>query len=70
MPRRTTTVVRRNVGRPVGSPVSPWPSGERLAEDVSRLQAALDEAEAASFLPDRATAEPALHDLLVRARLG
>ena len=45
------------------------PSGQRLAEDVSRLQAALDEAEATSNLPDRPTAEPALHDLLVRARL-
>jgi predicted nucleotidyltransferase len=46
------------------------PSGERLAEDVTRLQATLDEAEAASSLPDRPTAEPALHDLLVRARLA
>ncbi|MFI5695766.1 DNA polymerase beta superfamily protein [Kribbella sp. NPDC051586] len=45
-------------------------SGERLSEDVSRLQAALDEAEAVSLLPDRPTAEPGLHDLLVRARLG
>lgn len=46
------------------------PSGERLAEDVTRLQAALDEEEAESKLPDQATAEPALHDLLVRARLS
>lgn len=44
--------------------------GERLAEDVSRLHAALDEAEAASRLPDRPSAEPALHDLLVRLRLS
>jgi uncharacterized protein len=44
--------------------------GERLAEDVGRLQAALDEAEASSTLPDRPTAEPELHDLLLRARLG
>ncbi|MFF0344428.1 DNA polymerase beta superfamily protein [Kribbella sp. NPDC004875] len=46
------------------------PSGEQLSEDVSRLQAALDEAEATSVLPDRPTAEPGLHDLLVHARLG
>ena len=46
------------------------PSGERLSEDVTRLEAALDEAEAESRLPDRPTAEPALHDLLVRTRLG
>jgi predicted nucleotidyltransferase len=45
-------------------------SGERLAEDVGRLQAALDAAEAASALPDRPDAEPALHDLLVRVRLS
>ncbi|TCO47106.1 hypothetical protein EV646_106346 [Kribbella antiqua] len=46
------------------------PSGERLAEDVARLQAALDDAEAVTDLPDRPTAEPALHDLLLRARLS
>jgi predicted nucleotidyltransferase len=46
------------------------PSGEQLSEDVTRLQAILDEAEADSHLPDRPTAEPALHDLLIRARLG
>jgi hypothetical protein len=46
------------------------PSGERIAKDVVQLQAALDEAEALSELPDRPTAEPALNDLLIRARLG
>ncbi|MFD3400450.1 DNA polymerase beta superfamily protein [Kribbella sp. NPDC058693] len=46
------------------------PSGERLSEDVSRLQTTLDEAEQASRLPDRPTVEPALHDLLIRTRLG
>lgn len=45
-------------------------SGERLAEDVAGLQAALDDAEAASTLPDRPAAEPGLHDLLIRARLS
>ncbi|TDD17211.1 nucleotidyltransferase domain-containing protein [Kribbella turkmenica] len=45
------------------------PSGKRIAADVERLQAVLDEAEAATELPDRPTAEPALHDLLIRARL-
>jgi predicted nucleotidyltransferase len=46
------------------------PSGERLAEDVARLQAALDDAESVTDLPDRPRAEPALHDLLLRARLS
>ncbi|NUR95374.1 MAG: nucleotidyltransferase domain-containing protein [Kribbellaceae bacterium] len=46
------------------------PSAERLAGDVARLQAALDEAEAESALPERPTAEPALHDLLIRVRLS
>jgi hypothetical protein len=41
-----------------------------LEEDVAGLQATLDQAEADSRLADRPTAEPALHDLLVRARLG
>lgn len=45
------------------------PSADQLSEDVTRLQTALDEAEAASHLPDRPTAEPALHDLLIRTRL-
>jgi predicted nucleotidyltransferase len=45
------------------------PSGERIAEDVARLRAALDEAEAVTGLPERPVAEPALHDLLIRVRL-
>jgi hypothetical protein len=46
------------------------PSGERIAEDVARLRAALDEAEAVSELPDRPTAEAALNELLIRVRLS
>lgn len=46
------------------------PAGERIAEDVARLRAALDEAEAVTDLPDRPTAEPALNDLLIRVRLS
>jgi hypothetical protein len=46
------------------------PPGERLAEDVARLHAALDHAEAVTELPDRPTAEPSLHDLLLRSRLS
>lgn len=38
--------------------------------DVVRLHARLDEAAAASHLPERANAEAALHDLVVRVRLG
>jgi hypothetical protein len=34
------------------------------------MTAALEEARDASALPERATAEEALHDLVVRARLG
>ncbi|MFK4087843.1 DNA polymerase beta superfamily protein [Kribbella sp. NPDC020789] len=46
------------------------PSVETLTADVESLQAALDEAEAASALPESSTADAGLHDLLVRARLG
>ncbi|TDW14947.1 nucleotidyltransferase domain-containing protein [Kribbella kalugense] len=46
------------------------PSHDRLAADIARLQTELDVAEAASKLPDRPSAEPALHDLLVRTRLS
>jgi predicted nucleotidyltransferase len=41
-----------------------------LAADVTRLRATLDGAAEASSLPDRPTAADALHDLVVRARLG
>ncbi|MEV0383587.1 nucleotidyltransferase domain-containing protein [Nonomuraea sp. NPDC050643] len=37
--------------------------------DVERMTAALEEAQTSSPLPDRSTAEAALHDLVVRARL-
>ncbi|MCQ0022149.1 nucleotidyltransferase domain-containing protein [Streptomyces somaliensis DSM 40738] len=44
---------------------------ERLRADVEALHRALDDARAASPLPDAATgARDALHDLLVRARTG
>lgn len=46
------------------------PTEPQLAADVTRLQSALDEAEAVSELPERPSAEPGLHDLLVRARLS
>ncbi|TDW95289.1 hypothetical protein EV137_2623 [Kribbella pratensis] len=46
------------------------PTFERLATDVLELQKVLDEAEAASDLPDRPSAEPGLHELLLKARLG
>jgi predicted nucleotidyltransferase len=45
------------------------PSGDRLERDVAALQATLDQAETDSKLADRPTADPALHDLLVRTRL-
>ncbi|WP_405056384.1 nucleotidyltransferase domain-containing protein [Kribbella sp. NBC_01505] len=46
------------------------PSVDTLTVDVQKLQAALDEAEAVSRLPENSTAEAGLHDLLVRARLS
>ncbi|MFH9467060.1 DNA polymerase beta superfamily protein [Streptomyces clavifer] len=44
--------------------------GAVAAGDVEALHAALDEARAASRLPDTASGFDALHDLVVRARLG
>ncbi|ANP54186.1 putative nucleotidyltransferase [Streptomyces griseochromogenes] len=41
----------------------------RAEADVERLHAVLDEAQAASDLPDAPTAHDALHDLVVRLRL-
>ncbi|MEU6509516.1 nucleotidyltransferase domain-containing protein [Streptomyces sp. NPDC046942] len=41
----------------------------RVEADVERLHALLDEAQAASALPEAATAYDALHDLVVRVRL-
>lgn len=45
------------------------PSGQMLAEDVATLQIVLEEAQASSSLPERASATDALHHLVVRARL-
>lgn len=45
------------------------PSREQLEQDVTTLQAVLDQAELDSKLADRPTADAALHDLLVRTRL-
>ncbi|MEU4203024.1 nucleotidyltransferase domain-containing protein [Streptomyces sp. NPDC045470] len=42
----------------------------RLREDVAALHARLDAAQAASALPDAPGGHDALHDLVVRARLG
>ncbi|MEU8245579.1 hypothetical protein [Nonomuraea sp. NPDC048916] len=39
-------------------------------DDVARLTAELQEARDTSALPETATAGPALHDLVVRTRLG
>ncbi len=43
---------------------------DRCEADLAALSARLDQAEQDSALPDRASAEPALHDLLIRLRLG
>jgi hypothetical protein len=47
-----------------------WPDDDRLTADVAALHEALDAAEQSSALPDQQSVEPALHDLLVRARLA
>ncbi|GGU85258.1 nucleotidyltransferase [Streptomyces albospinus] len=51
---------------PVGAVVDP----ARLRTDIEALHARLDAAQAATALPDAAGARDALHDLVVRARLG
>ena len=45
------------------------PSRQMLTDDVATLQAALEDAQASSSLPERASAADALHDLVIRARL-
>lgn len=45
------------------------PGQDVLEREVAALQAALDSAEERSDLPDRPTAEPELHEFLVRMRL-
>jgi uncharacterized protein len=46
------------------------PGRERLAADVAAMTARLEEERDRSSLPEHPSAEPALHDLVVRARLG
>jgi hypothetical protein len=46
------------------------PDLERLAADVARLTARLEETRDESSLPVRPSAESGLHDLVVRARLS
>ncbi|MFD8914559.1 DNA polymerase beta superfamily protein [Streptomyces sp. NPDC059575] len=43
---------------------------ERVRADIERLHVRLDEAQAASVLPDAVTAHDALHEFVVRLRLG
>lgn len=50
--------------------VSGAPDLDTVMADLDRLTVALDEAEAASTLPERPTAHAALHDFLVRLRLN
>ncbi|WP_206507574.1 nucleotidyltransferase domain-containing protein [Streptomyces chrestomyceticus] len=51
-------------------PVAELVDVARLREDVAALHARLDAAQAASALPDAPGGHDALHDLVVRARLG
>ena len=43
---------------------------DRLLADIEAAQTALESAQESSKLPERATAEPALHDLVVRSRFN
>lgn len=43
---------------------------DATAEEIAALHGVLDEAQTASALPDQPSARDALHDLVVRARLG
>lgn len=45
------------------------PTAQRLEQDHSRLQQALDDGEAVSILPDQPSTADGLNDLLIRARL-
>jgi predicted nucleotidyltransferase len=49
-------------------PIPAQASAAGLTADLAALHLRLDEAQQGSRLPERATAEPALHDLLVRLR--
>jgi uncharacterized protein len=53
-----------------GAPPGDAPSRERLAADVAAMTARLEDERGRSPLPSAPSAEPALHDLVVRARLG
>ncbi|MFI6513189.1 DNA polymerase beta superfamily protein [Streptosporangium sp. NPDC050855] len=53
-----------------GLPPADAPGPERLADDVARLTARLEEARDASHLPGTAPAADAVHDLVVRTRLS
>lgn len=46
------------------------PTRERIATDIGTLHSRLEEAQAATTLPQLPSAEPSLHNLLVRLRLG
>ena len=43
---------------------------DEAADDVERLHTALDDAQSTTSLPDAATGHEALHDFVVRVRLG
>ncbi len=51
-------------------PLGDQPGPLSVRDDVERLQALLETAQAESSLPDQPSAEPALHSLLLRLRLG
>jgi predicted nucleotidyltransferase len=54
----------------VTAPDGTLPPPDRLAADLAALHACLDDAQENSPLPEEPSAGPALHELLVRLRLG
>jgi hypothetical protein len=52
------------------SSVTDGPPGDRIEADVATLMEALETAHDESSLPENPTAQDALHDIVVRARLG
>ena len=50
--------------------MDPIHGAERLAADLDALTVTLEEAHGASHLPEAPSAADALHDLVVRVRLG
>ena len=66
-----TLILAKASGEHTRMPSVPDAPGREVIEaDLARLHEVLDEAAIGSTLPNRPTAEPALHDLTVRSRMA